>query len=145
MVVGDSVLGFKGKTKVFADHALGEIFEARNHSKRYTYTRWTENKRECLGPEAWRINFSWEYSLKPNHPTVFTDIIRGADKVLQDTMDSNALSGLWKDVHPVDSDVRPRMLIVYWTINEGLNNAHNAIPLNEMMTVSRPSLFGPRT
>ena len=27
MVVGDSVLGLKGKTKVFADNALGEIFE----------------------------------------------------------------------------------------------------------------------
>ena len=109
MVVGDSVLGIKRETKVFADNAMGAIFDARNH-KKYTYTKWTGNKQERSGPEAWRINFSWEYSLKKGHPTVFTDIIRGADKVLQETMNSDALSGKWKNVHPVDSDIRPRML-----------------------------------
>jgi hypothetical protein len=132
MVAGDSVLGFKGKKeKIFADNAVGEMFEARNHSAKYTYTRWNENKQVLLGPEAWRINFSWEYSLKPNHPTVFTDIVRGVDKVLQNEMNTDALHELWTDVHAVDSHVRPRMLIVYWTVNDGLDNNHKATPLNE--------------
>ena len=59
MVAGDSVLGFKGKKeKIFADNAVGEIFEARNHSPKYTYTSFFLKKQYAMRGHAHSTSIS---------------------------------------------------------------------------------------
>ena len=97
---------------------------------KYRFSVWNENKQELSGPDAWRLDMSWESSATGG-ATLFKDIVRGIDTRLPEIMAKAPTAG-WKDKLPNTADVRPRILIVYWTINEGLSGPNNsAVPLDK--------------
>jgi len=116
---GDSVFEFKkkGGSYSFPEYLIRNSFDWSFESNVNI------NGVSQEGPNAWRIKFN--KASPAGDCILFTDIWSCLMGQMNDVMKHDLK--LWQGVNPSETIVRPRIAILFWTINEGLDGQYNAI------------------